>query len=58
MGKIIEDIFTLWIPCILSILFSLVLELIYLILQAIVWLGIGFIIFAPFICFIISDGCK
>ena len=58
MNEVIEDIFTLWIPCILSILFSLALELIYLILQAIVWLGIGFIIFAPFIGFMISDGFK
>lgn len=58
MLDFIEDLFTFYIPCIIEILFSLFFGLIMFILEVIIWLGIAFIVFAPFIAFIISDGCK
>ena len=51
----IEDIFTLYIPCIIDILFTLFLGLIMFILEVIAWLGLAFIVFAPFI---VSDGFR
>ena len=54
----IEDIFTLYIPCIIDILFTLFLGLIMFILEVIAWLGLAFIVFAPFIAFIVSDGFR
>ena len=51
----IEDIFTLYIPCIIDILFTLFLGLIMFIFKVIAWLGLAF---APFIAFIVSDGFR
>ena len=58
MLDFIEDLFTFYIPCVIDILFALFFELIMFILKVIIWLGIAFIVSAPFITFIISDGCK